>query len=135
MLRQQIFPFIFAENTQRQADNGPQMDHPIAAAVMLTEFMNLGVTIVAAGNTIVRSGRLNLIVLQAAELQALLFVSRLQKTTTTAATIVVGPVGLHVDKIFFPHYGFYDKAQILGDGIPVAFTYNLAGILYREFNF
>ena len=77
MFRQQIFSFIFAENTQRQADNGPQMDHPIAAAEMLTEFMNLGVTIVAAGNTIVRSGRLNLIVLQAAEFQALLFVSRL----------------------------------------------------------
>ena len=77
MLRQQIFPFIFAENTQRQADNGPQMDHSIAAAVMLTEFMDLCVTIVTAGNTIVRFGRLNLVVLQPAEFQALLFLSRL----------------------------------------------------------
>jgi len=135
MHRQQIFPFIFAENAQSQANNGPQMDHPIAAAVMLTEFMNLGVTIVTAGNTVVRSGRLNLIVLQPAEFQALLFVSRLQKTTTAATTIVVGPVGLHVDKILFPHHGLYNKAQILGDGIPVAFTYNLAGILDREFDF
>ena len=135
MFRQQIFPFIFAENTQSQADNGQQMDHPIAGAVMFTEFMNLRMTVVTAGNTIVRPGGLNLNVLQPAEFQALLFVSRLQKTTPTAATIVIGSVGLHVDKIFLSHHCLYDKAEILGDGIPVAFAYNLAGILYREFNF
>ena len=61
MFRQQIFPFIFAENTHGQADKGPQMDHAIAAAVVLTEFMNLGVTVVTAGNAIVGSGGLNLI--------------------------------------------------------------------------
>jgi hypothetical protein len=111
------------------------MDNTIASAVMLTEFMNLGVTIVTTGNTIVRPGRLNLNVLQPAEFQALLFVSRLQKTTTAAAAIVVGPVGLHVDKILFPHHGLYHKAQIFGDGISIAFAYNLTGILDRKFNF
>jgi hypothetical protein len=52
MSRQQIFPFILAQNAQSEADNGPQMDHSIAAAIVLTEFMDLGVTIVASGNTI-----------------------------------------------------------------------------------
>ena len=71
----QIFPFVFTEDTQGQTDNGPQMDDTIPATVMITEFMNLGVAVVTACNTIVRSGRLNLIVLQPAEFQALLFVS------------------------------------------------------------
>jgi len=53
---------------QSQADNGPQMEHAIATAVMLSEFMNMGVAIVTTGNTIVRPGRLNLNVLQPAEL-------------------------------------------------------------------
>ena len=135
MLRQQIFPLICTQNAQSQADNGPQMEHAIATAVMLTEFMNLGVAIVTIGNTIVRPGRLNLNVLQPAEFQARLFVSRLQKTAAAAAAKVVGAVGLHVDKILFPYNGLYHKAQILGDRIPEAFTHNLTGILDREFNF
>jgi hypothetical protein len=134
MFRQQIFPFIFAQNTQSQADKGPQMKHAIATAVMLTEFMNLGMTIVTAGNTIVRSGHLNLSVFQPTEFKALLFVSGLQKTTPSAATVIIGPIGLHVDKVFLPHHGFYHKAQILGDGVSVAFAHNLARILDREFD-
>ena len=51
MFRQQIFAFIFAGNTQGQADNGPQMDHTIAAAAMAAELMNLGMAVVATGNT------------------------------------------------------------------------------------
>jgi len=56
-------PFIFAGNAQSQADEGPQMDHTIAAAVVLTEFMNLCMTIMTSGNTIIGTGSLNLIVL------------------------------------------------------------------------
>jgi hypothetical protein len=135
MLRQQIFPFIFAQNTQSQADKGPQMEHAIAAAVMLTEFMNLGMAIVTAGNTIIRSGYLDLSVFQPTEFQTLLFVSGLQKTAPSAATVIIGPIGLHVDEILFPHQGLYHKAQILGDGVSVAFAHNLTGILNRELDF
>ena len=111
------------------------MDYSIAAAVMLAEFMNLRMTVVTAGNTIDCSGGLNLNVLHPAVFQALLLVSRLQKATTAAITVIVGAVGLHIDKIFFPHDGFNHKTQILGDGIPVAFTYNLARILDGKFDF
>ena len=62
MSRQQIFPFIFAENTHSQADKGPQMDHSIAAAVVLAEFMNLGVTVMTAGDAIIGTGGLNLFI-------------------------------------------------------------------------
>jgi hypothetical protein len=111
------------------------MDHSIAAAVMLTEFMNLGVTIVTTGHTIIRSGGLNLNVFQPAEFQALPFVSGLQKTTAAAAAIVVGAVGLHIDKIFLPYDGFHHKPKIFGDRVAITFAYNLTGILDREFDF
>ena len=77
MFGQQILPFILAENAQSQTDNSPQMDYAIATAVMITEFVDLGVTIMTSGNAIVRSGNLNLIVLKPAEFQALFLVSRL----------------------------------------------------------
>ncbi len=135
MLGQQIFAFIFAEDTQSQADNGPQMNHTIAAAVVLAELMNLGMTVMTAGDAIIGAGSLNLNVLQPAEFQALLFVSRLQKTAATAATIIVGAVGLHIDKIFLSYDGFHHKTQIFGDRVAIAFTYNLAGILDRKLDF
>ena len=135
MFRQQIFPFIFTENTQSQTDNGPQMDHPVAAAVVIAEFMNLSVTIVTAGNAIVRSSRLNLNVFQPAEFQTLLFVSRLQETTATTTAIIIGAVGLHIDKIFFPHDGFDHEPKIFGNRVAITFAHNLAGILCREFYF
>ena len=135
MFRQQIFPFIFTENTQRQADNGPQMDHPITGTVMITEFMNLSVTIMTAGNAIIRFGRLNLIVLQPAEFQTLRFVSRLQETAAAAAAIIVGAVGLHIDKIFFSHDGLDHKPKIFGNRVAITFAYDLARILNRKFDF
>ena len=59
----QIFPFIFAEYPQGQTDNGPQMNDAIAAAIVLTELMNLGVTVVTAGDAIVGTGGLDLFIL------------------------------------------------------------------------
>jgi hypothetical protein len=39
------------------------MDRTIAAAVVLAEFMNLGMTVVTAGDAIVGTGGLNLFIL------------------------------------------------------------------------
>jgi hypothetical protein len=49
-----------------------------------------------------------------------------------SVTIVVGAVGLHVDKIFFPHNSFHNKTKIFGDRVAIAFPYNLARILDRK---
>ena len=58
----------------------------------------------------------------------------MEESAAAAAAIVVGTVGLHVDKIFFPHNGFNDKAQVFGNGISITFPDNLAGVLDREFD-
>ena len=65
------------------------MDDAIAGAVMITEFMNLGVTVVTSRDAVVGPGGLNLNILQAAEFQALRFVARLQEPAAAAAAIVV----------------------------------------------
>jgi hypothetical protein len=58
----------------------------------------------------------------------------LQKSAAAAATVIVGPVRRHVDKIFFAHYCFYNKSQIFGHRISKAFADQLAGILNRKFD-
>ena len=77
------------------------MHDGIIATVMLTELMNLGMAIMAAGDTVIRTGFLYLFVLQSTECQTLLFHAGLEETAAAAAAIIVGPVGDHIDKIFF----------------------------------
>lgn len=101
---------------------------------MLTELVNLGVTIMTSGNAVIGAGCLDLPIFQPAVFQARFFVSGLQKTAATAAAVIIGAVRLHVDKVFFPHNGFHHETQIFRDGIPVAFAYDLTGILNREFD-
>jgi hypothetical protein len=96
--------------------------------------MDLGVAVVAAGNAIVGARLFDLLIFEPAVFEALLLEAGLEETTAAAATKIVGPVGLHVDKIFFSHHGLYDKAQIFGDGIAVTFAHDLAGVLYGEFD-
>jgi hypothetical protein len=131
----QVGPLIGTQNTKRKTDEGPQVNHRIIPAVMLTEFMYLGVAVVTAGDTVIRAGYLNLVILLLAELQALFLESGLQEAAAAAATIIVGPIGLHIDKIFFPHHGFDHEAQIFGNWIPIALAHDLTGVLDRKLNF
>ena len=111
------------------------MDHSIAAAVVLTEFMYLGMTVVAPGNAIVGFGCLNLIVFQAPKFQAIFFKSGLQKSTAATAAVIIGAVGRHIDKVFLSDNSFDDKTQIFSDGITITFAHYLAGILNRKLDF
>ena len=108
------------------------MNHAITATVVLTELMNLGMTIVAAGNAIVCAGCHNLIIFQAPIFQTRLLKSGLQKTTPPAAAIIIGAVGCHIDEIFLTDNGFDHKAQIFGNGISIAFAHDLTRILNRK---
>jgi len=128
----QIFPFIGSQNAKGQADQGPQVDDLIVGAVMFAEFMDLGMAVVAPGNTIGGTGFLDLIVFQFAILQTLLFEPGLQKTAPAPATVVVRAVGLHVDEILFTHDRFDNEAQVLSDGIAIALAHDLAWILNRK---
>jgi hypothetical protein len=42
---------------------------------------------------------------------------------------------LHIDKVFFTHNGFHHETEVFGDGIPIAFAYDLTGILNRKLDF
>jgi hypothetical protein len=94
--------------------------------------MNLGVTVMAAGNAVSGPGCLNLFVFQPSVSQPLFFKSGLQKAAAAAAAVVVGAVGLHIDKILFTDNRFDHETQILGDGIAIAFAHDLAWVLNRE---
>jgi hypothetical protein len=111
------------------------MNHRVVAAIMFAEFVDLSVAVVAASNAVVCTGSLDLFIFEFAILEALFLESGLQESAAPAAAVVVGAVGLHIDKILFTHYGFDDVAQILGNGITVALADDLAGILDRELYF
>jgi hypothetical protein len=131
----QIFTFIGSENTERQANQCPEMHDMIVTFVVLAEFMYLGMAVMTGRYTVCRAGGFDLIVFQFAVSQALFLVSRLEKTTTAATAVIIGLVGRHIDEVFFSHDRFDDKAQIVGNGITVAFTDDLTGILSRKFDF
>lgn len=77
------------------------MHHRVSAAVMLAELMDLGVAVVATGNAIGSAGFFNLLIFEPAVFKALFLESGVEETAATATTEIVGPIGLHVDKIFF----------------------------------
>ena len=110
------------------------MHNGIITAVMLTELMNLGMTIVATRDTVIRAGLLDLLIFQAAEFQPLFFHARLQKTATAAATVIIGPVRDHINKIFLADHRFNHVSQVFGNGIAKRLAHDLTGILDSEFN-
>ena len=128
----QVFTFIGSQDPEAQADQGPEVHHRVSATVMLAQFVDLGMAVVAGGNTIVCTGGLDLLVFEAAVFQTLLLEAGLEKPAAPAAAEVVGTVGGHVDEIFFTDDRFDYKAQIIGNRIAIAFADDLAGILDRE---
>jgi hypothetical protein len=128
----QVFPFIGTEDAQGKADQGPEVHHRVVAAVVFAQLVNLGVAVVAAGDAVVGTGGLDLIVFEFAVLEPLFLETRLEESAPAAAAVVVGAIGNHVDEVFFTHHGFDNEPEILGNGVAVGFTDNLAGILHGE---
>ena len=110
------------------------MNDGIIAAVMLTELMNLGMAVMAAGDTVIRAGSFYLFILQPAEFQTMFFHAGLEETAAAATAIIVGPVGRHIYKVFFPDDRFDHISQIFGNGLPKGLAHDLAGILHGKFN-
>ena len=59
----------------------------------------------------------------------------MEKSATAAAAVVVRPIRVHFDEVFFSHHRFHGIPQILGHRISKAFAHQLAGILNRKFDF
>jgi hypothetical protein len=74
--------------------------------------------IMTAGNAIVCTGGFDLIIFYFPIGKSLFLKSGLEETPAPTAAIIVGTVGLHIDKIFFPHHRFDHKPQVFGNGIP-----------------
>jgi hypothetical protein len=105
------------------------------AVIMFGQVMDLGMAVMTRGDGILSAGILDLFDLQPSILTAGFGKSRLQETTTAAATVVVGLVGRHVDEIFLADHLFHHIAQIIGHGITEGFSYQLTGILDGESDF
>ncbi len=99
---------------------------------MLGKIVNLGMTVMACSNAIISSRSHNLIKFYLAVLMTRVSVSGLQIPATATATVVVGFVGGHVNKILFPNNGLHHKPQILCYRITIAFPDDLTWILNRE---
>ena len=130
----QICALIGAQDSQRQTENGPEMDDMVICPVVGTQFMDLGMAVVASGNNIGGFCRHDLPILEAAIFQPLLFKSRLEESTTAATAVVVGAVGNHINEILLTHRSPYGIPQVIGDFIPIALSDDLARVLKGEFN-
>ena len=96
--------FIFTQDPHGEADEGPQVNCVILSAKMVSQIMNLRVAIVTRGNDIVSACGVNLIKFYLTILSAFVFSARLQKPTPASTAVVIGPIGGHIDEIFFTHH-------------------------------
>jgi hypothetical protein len=128
----QIRPLIGTENPQSQTENCPEMNHRIVPTIMLAQLVNLGMTVVTSGNTVICTGCLDLFVLDPPKLKTLILKPSLQKSTTPATAIIVGSIGSHVYEIFLPYACLDGISKIFSNGIPKALPYNLARVLKRK---
>ena len=101
---------------------------------MLAEIVNLSMAVVARGNAICSAGGHDLVEFEFAEGAALIGEPILQKAAAAAATIVIGAVGGHVDKVFLSHDGFGHIAHIFGHGVAHGLADQLARILAGKFD-
>lgn len=129
-----IGALVGTKDTQGEAEQGPEMDSVPGVIVNITQVMDLRMAVMTWGNTVIRLSVEDLVNLQLT-IQATLFrKTGLEESTTTAATEVVGLVGIHLDVVFFTNNFFYNKAKIVGNRVTKGFAYQLTWILNGEGN-
>jgi len=134
-VRPQILTFVLAQYPQRQADQCPQMNGVISAFEMFAQIVNLGMTVVAGCDAVGRFGFSYLIKLSSAVVTPGFGIAGLQESAAATATIIVGSVGLHVNKVFLAHNRSDHKTQVLGNRIAQSFPDKLARVLHCELHF
>jgi hypothetical protein len=100
--------------------------------IVISKIMDLGMTVVASGNAIISASRHDLVKFYLSVLMSGIRVTGLQISAATAATVIVGLVGIHFNKVFFSHNGLYHIAKIIRHWISKAFAHDLARILNRK---
>jgi hypothetical protein len=104
----------------------------IPPLIVLGEIMDLGMAIVTGSNTVGRPGRHDLVKFHLPVLMSGLSETGLQIPPATAATEIVGHIGAHINKVFFPDDGLYHKTEIFSNRITKGFPDQLAGVLNRK---
>ncbi len=89
-------------------------------------------TVMARCYAVCSTGILDLLVFQFPVRTPCFRQTRLEKTSSASAAVIVRTVGSHVNKILFPDHRFYNKPQILGNRIAKTLSYKLAGVLNRK---
>lgn len=100
----------------------------------MTNIVNLGMAVVTSRYAVIGSRFNDLVKLELAVGPAFLLKSGLEKTTTAAATVVVGFVGSHLDDVFLTDDLLHHIAQVLGNCVAIAFAHDLAGVLNGKFD-
>ena len=103
-----------------------------SALIMLAQVVNLGVAVVAGGDTVACSGFLDLFGLEAPIVPSGFRIAGLEEPAPPAAAVIVRSVGGHVDEVFFADNGFHDETKVFGNRIAKRLADELAGILNRE---
>lgn len=128
----QVGPLVGTEDAKRETDQRPDMHCVVGAAKMMSDIVHLGMTVVAAGYTVIGPGGHDLVELDPAVLAAFLGVSRLQESPAAAAAVIVRFVRRHFNDVFFADHRFDDKPEIIGNCIAIALPDDLAGVLDGE---
>jgi hypothetical protein len=94
------------------------VNHRVIAAVVLAEFVDLGVAVVAGRDAVVCPGGLDLVVFQLSVGQPLLLETGLEKAAPAAATVVVRLIGCMSTKFSSPTTDLTTKRRSSAMGSP-----------------
>ena len=88
------------------------MRRVVVPVIMFFQIVNLCVAVVAWRQTIISPGFHDLFKLAFAVIPPGFWKSGLQETAAAAATVIVLPVGIHINKVFFTHHRFYNIPHV-----------------------
>ena len=103
--------------------------------IYLCHIMYLGMTVMTGSDAVGCFGGKDLVGLGLAVGASLFLESGLQESAAAATAEIVGFIGLHINKIFFPYHSLDNISQIVCNRIAKRFSNQLAGVLNRKFDF
>jgi hypothetical protein len=131
----QISPLIRSKNPKGEADECPQVHRAVGAAEVVSNVVYLGMTVVAARDTVVGTCLDDLVEFLLAVGSAFLGISRLQEAAAAATTVVVGFVRSHLNQVFLTYNRPDNKTKVFSDRISITFPHYLAWVLNSELDF
>ena len=130
----QIGSLVRSKNSERQTDHRPDMHRLIGSMEMVPDIVDLGMAVMATGDTVVSPGCHDLVEFHLAIGSALFRIPGLEESAATTAAIIIRFIRRHFDDVFLADHRFDNEPQIVGNRVTKALTHDLAGILDGEFD-